>query len=193
MKSEGSRKFFRASKANDEIGSRINSGNAEYGWAYRQAARKLLSDVADGTFVVLPGIFLYRHALEIYIKAILVAFGEVHGITTNSVVSRCHDLSAQLADLGRVFDAHGKKLHEDTIDTIREFQRIDPGFNCRYWTDQKGNRVHISEEDHFELEPFICSVEAALTELEGFFQETAIQQLLDNSRQELDARVADSN
>jgi hypothetical protein len=70
--------------------------------------------------------FFYRHAVEMHIKAILLAFGPAVGIQKESVCNRGHDLAKQLSDLESVFKQNGAALSADTIATVRELQRIDP-------------------------------------------------------------------
>jgi hypothetical protein len=181
MKLDGpAKRFFKPTPTNDEPHSEINSGCFEYGWAYRKAARKLLVDIPEGTFVVLPAVFLYRHAVEMHIKAILLAFGPAVGIQKESVCNRGHDLAKQLSDLESVFKLNGAALSADTIATIRELQRIDPqGTTTRYAEERDGKALRISEGDHFELQPFVSSVEAALTELDGLYWDVATRHSLE--------------
>lgn len=67
--------------------------------AYAEAAEHLAADPRDGGVWAFPALFLYRHAIELLLKAILVQFGPAIGIRTKSVLSRKHNLKKQLPDL----------------------------------------------------------------------------------------------
>lgn len=134
-----------------------------------------------------PIIFLYRHALELYLKAI-VLHGEVilqmsgKTLLTNRSLLQKHSLLPFFPLLKQTFEAVGwtweldiEGLHtfEEVEELLRDFESVDLGsYTFRYPVDTKGNP---SVPHHFVVHiPTFCewmdglleSLEAALVGLE---------------------------
>ena len=134
-----------------------------------------------------PIIFLYRHALELYLKAI-VLHGEVilqmkgKTLLTNRSLLQKHNLLPFFPLLRQVFDAvgwtweldiEGVHTFEEVEELLRDFETVDhASYTFRYPVDTKGNP---SVPHHFMVHmPTYCkrmdalleSLEAALMGLE---------------------------
>jgi hypothetical protein len=85
-----------------------------YGSAYGEAARLLVAEMdVDGSLKNYPVVFLYRHAIETYIKGILCDFG-------GKIVKRSHNLQEQLVDL--------TKMGSTFRSTMPKFPTDDPDY-----------------------------------------------------------------
>ena len=71
-----------------------------YADAYRDAAKALAGTRTDGGIWAMPIVSLYRHAIELMIKAILIEHGSEVAVCQHRVLNRSHSLKEQLPDLG---------------------------------------------------------------------------------------------
>ena len=171
-----------------------NAANNEFGVyarAFHTAGQALFERMFDkSSYSSLEGcpiIFLYRHALELYLKAIVLhgdAIMQINGKTllTNRGLLQRHNLLPFLPLLKQSFDAIGwtwdldiEGLHtfEEVEELLRDFEMVDLGsYTFRYPIDKKGNP---SVPHHFMVHmPTFCkrmdalleSLEAALMGLE---------------------------
>ena len=65
-------------------------GWISFAWAYRGSARVLAEHFPRDMESTLPAplVFLFRHALEVYLKGILIEYGADIGCTKETVVNR---------------------------------------------------------------------------------------------------------
>ena len=122
-------------------------------------------------FRAYPVVFLYRHALELYMKAVILAGAPMLPIKRVTEVDRdrllrTHSLDALRQDLERVFEAyewewdldtpHFRSL-EDFRQTVAELHAVDAGsYAFRYPIDTNGS---ASLASHFRFNVFeFCSV-----------------------------------
>lgn len=169
--------------ANDEFGV--------YARAFHQAGQALFERMFDknsyNSLEGCPIIFLYRHALELYLKAIVFSGDTIMQLTGKALLKnrgllQKHSLLPFLPLLKQTFDAVGwtweldiKGLHafEEVGELLRDFETIDQGSHTfRYPIDTKGDP---SVPAHFMVHmPTFCqrmdalleSLEAALMGLE---------------------------
>ncbi|MGD1155736.1 MAG: hypothetical protein ABSA41_07895 [Terriglobia bacterium] len=122
-------------------------------------------------FRAYPVVFLYRHALELYMKAVLLVGPPMLSIKGQHEVDRqqllkTHSLDILRQELERVFEAYGWDWdlgtpHFGTLDEFRaviaEFQAVDAGsYAFRYPLDTKGS---ASLGSHFRFNIFeFCDV-----------------------------------
>ena len=94
-------RVFRPSKPSHLAFALPKPGFLAFGWAYRQAATALSKhfDSGENSAIVAPLVFLYRHALESYLKGMLIEYGDDIGITKADVLKRGHRLVVHLQDL----------------------------------------------------------------------------------------------
>ena len=166
-----------------------------YGQAFHEAARHLLSNfgelVVPPNLQALPIVFLYRHALELYLKAVILA-GDKHlrwrgePPVSRGLILKTHRLTDLLPDLERVFLAAGWdwnfgadhcKTREQFVAVLEEFDAIDQkATNFRYPVDRKGQGALPS---HFSfdlpsfcvrLDPILCGLDGSVTDLDERFQ-----------------------
>jgi len=124
-----------------------------------------------------PIIFLYRHALELYLKAIVLhgeAILRMNGKTllTNRSLLQKHSLLPFLPLLKQTFEAvswtweldiEGLHTFEEVEELLRDFERVDLGsYTFRYPIDKQGNP---SVPHHFVVHmPTFCKRMDALLE-----------------------------
>lgn len=157
-----------------------------YASAYRRAGRSLaVSLAAKGGYRDLdacPIVFLYRHALELYLKAIvrrgqdLVSLAGKKLPITPGALERRHDLSPLLKPIRYIFrhlgwtwntEVEGVRTLEDLKKFLREIDQLDSGsYTFRYPVDTKG-KSSVSRHFCFNVLEFAKQVEGALGLLEG--------------------------
>lgn len=128
-----------------------------YGHAFHAAGRTLVDRLLSGNgysdLDAFPILYLYRHALELYLKAIVLIgreIGQLHGnewkVAANPL--RQHRLSLWMPEVKRTFEAVGWRWELDTegiqtfteVETlVRELEDADPGSDTfRYPVDTNG-------------------------------------------------------
>jgi hypothetical protein len=162
-----------------------------YARAFHKAGQALFERMFDkssyNSLEGCPIIFLYRHALELYLKAIVLhgeAILQMNGkaLLTNRGLLQKHNLLPFLPLLKQTFaavgwtwelDIEGLHTFEEVGELLRDFETVDQGsYTFRYPIDKKGNP---SVPAHFMVSmPTFCqrmdalleSLEAALMGLE---------------------------
>lgn len=146
--------------------------------ALRQDRHFGLYGAPHDDFRAYPIIFMYRHALELYMKAVILVGAPMLSVHGKGTVDRArliktHNLDKLRQDLERVFDAfewdgdlglpHFKTL-EDVRKVIVELHSVDAGSHAfRYPIDTKGGPSLAS---HFRFNLFdLCGVLDELFEL----------------------------
>ncbi|OQB25504.1 MAG: hypothetical protein BWY10_02497 [Chloroflexi bacterium ADurb.Bin180] len=120
-----------------------------YGRAASTLSRELLAREHVADYDVYPAVFLFRHALELYLKGTLYLLGQLGGLEGHSdsvTVPNHHRLPPLTAEwtrkLGELFPGD-QELAGFTCAVTRttsEFARLDrDSFSYRYPTDPKGN------------------------------------------------------
>ena len=143
---------------------------SDFGWAYWESARALAGDVSkpldSGSLLALPIVFLYRHAVEMYLKGILIEFGADLGICKNAVVDRQHCLTSHLPDINRLANSAGMQLSQDFSTTVNQLETFDPkSMHCRYPEAKDGKELLSERQRAFDLEQVVSGVESVLDEL----------------------------
>jgi hypothetical protein len=144
--------------------SPVGDSLGEYARAYRNSAAQLAGDRADGGTWAFPIISLYRHAVELVIKAILIQFGPDAGVCPRCVLQRSHSLKAQLEDLAAVAE-----LSPQFAERIEVWDNEDPmGMKARYPVSKKGTLNELQHADAFDLKALVADFEPVLDELMDF-------------------------
>ena len=152
----------------------------DYARAYWDAAKELAGEGTLGSLSAFPAIFLYRHAIEIYIKAILIAFGD--GIVPRKKVQH-HSLADLLPHLAQVCERARLRMSPELERAIREWHSHDPdGMNLRYpekkqKKERESTPERVSRKDvfldgkPFDLKVFTAKADQALEELQELFSD----------------------
>jgi len=136
------------------------------GRVYRQAAQTLFDAIGASadSFEAHPLVFLYRHSVEAYIKAILFEFGPRIGLKRKEVKDRRHDLCKQLPDLLRVSQLQGNGMSRATQEGIQDLNGDDPNSTTfRYDLQPAGKTLDIVQ--------FVLAVESIIDELANIYDE----------------------
>lgn len=157
---------------------------AHYAEAFRRAARTTLRAFArrredpDRNYTAIPVLFLYRHAVELYLKAVVMAGSRgVRAIDGTAVPKKLltHDLEELLKRVESVEDAYEWPwerhpvfpTREDFRQYIRTLGGIDGrSFAFRYPLTPDG-KAHFSKPTQVNLTTFASRTEAALDVLSG--------------------------
>ncbi len=163
MKKTQSKKIFRRRKKPGDGKSVVLNWTGDhpkdhfkfYADAYIQAGRKLVelygSTGAIRDFEALPIIFLYRHGLELYLKAIILRATEVElvSISKPNEILKNHGLKRlvpgvveiiEALDLNFDFGVDGLRTEADFRQLIDEIDEVDPGsFAFRYPLGKRGD------------------------------------------------------
>jgi hypothetical protein len=148
----------------------------EYAIAYWRAAGRLAEAGTKEGLDAYPAAFLYRHALETAMKAILVEHTPIHRNSTEAVLKRSHSLGKQLSDLHAVLESFGALeidgYHFDSLrGVVQSWEKYDPdSFAFRYFLKKDGETPSsleiesLSEEGdfRFNLAQFSEEMDAAL-------------------------------
>ena len=166
-----------------------------YAQAFYRAARQL-ADGYDGTVVrdiaMCPAIYLYRHAFELYLKAVLVAgerLRELRGrpslhlatcINGHRLPDLAHKFIEVANDMGWGDDlgVDGLPTRADFLALVNEWDALDQqSFSFRYPMDKKGGAA-LPERFAFGLRRFRERMEPLLDMLDGSV--TAVEQACDS-------------
>ncbi len=137
----------------------------------RENPRFGLHGIPIEDFKAYPVVFLYRHALELYLKAVILVGAPMLAMKGHNKIDRLkllstHNLDALRERLEQLFEAYDWEWdfgssHFKTADAFRqiiaEFQAIDAGsYAFRYPLDRKGNAA-LQANLRFDLFEF-CSL-----------------------------------
>lgn len=132
-------------------------------------------------FLAYPVVFLYRHSLELYMKAVILVAApmlkikEMHEINRENLL-KTHSLDKLRQELERVFKAYGWEWDlgtpkfrtlEDFRNTISELHEVDKGsYAFRYPLDTKSN-PSLGSHFRFNLLDFCEVLDSLFPVLEG--------------------------
>lgn len=180
---------------------------APFALAYHCAGRKL-AEVYGTTgsyqdFEATPIVFLYRHALELYFKALVLAgtpLLEFRGLESMPItkVFASHRLSDFIPTVCAIFRTVGWnwdlevdwcRTEADFVGFIREIEEVDPGsFTFRYPTKAGSETGSLPSHFSFNLSEFVERMDSILQSLEG--AEIGIKEITQEEfRQAYEARV----
>jgi hypothetical protein len=149
--------------------------------ALRQNPHFGLDGIPIEDFRAYPVVFLYRHALELYMKAVILVGSPMLAIKGMAEVDRqrllnTHSLDALRRDLERVFEAYGwdwelGSPHFRSLDdfrkTIAELHAVDTRSDAfRYPLDTKGG-ASLASHFRFDLFTFCEVLDSLFPALEG--------------------------
>jgi hypothetical protein len=151
--------------------------------SYRGAASVLWKNFeADrrSDFDAYPLVFMYRHALELYLKAVLI-LGNQLAITTDNEelhtdnVFKSHSLTENLLVVKRIFAQAGWEEDyphmglEDVVfeDVLKEFDELDKGSYTFRYTVNKDGTANIEENFAFSVPNFVGIMDGILNNLSG--------------------------
>ncbi|HXM60225.1 MAG TPA: hypothetical protein VN950_05170 [Terriglobales bacterium] len=155
-----------------------------YGEAFWDAARRLVErDEMDSgpsaDFAACPVVFLYRQALELYLKDILIGKGGDlldPRPDVRTILERNHSLTKHMPDVRHIFERFGweKEFGKDCVSTFDDFEEIvsqlediDPGsFSFRYPLDKKLGGT-LDSHFTFSVRKFALVMDEVLNTLDG--------------------------
>lgn len=156
-----------------------------YAGAFLEAARTLVRSLRRrGGFskvAAAPVLFMYRHSIELYLKAIIVAGDRSLAASPDDdeklfKTLGSHQLLPLLSRVEDVFKLVGWEWHwplnplvettEHARELLGKFDNLDPGsFAFRYPVDKRGRRS-IATDVHFNLESVVAALDALAEALE---------------------------
>jgi hypothetical protein len=151
--------------------------------SYRRAATVLAKKFAEdprSDFDAYPLVFVYRHALELYLKAIL-NLGNQLAVTTDNEelhtedIFKSHSLTAHLLVVKRIFAEAGWEedyphmgLEEPFFeDVLKEFDELDKGSYTFRYTVKKDGTANIEKNFAFSVPNFVAIMDRILNNLSG--------------------------
>jgi hypothetical protein len=141
-------------------------GFLAFGWAYRHSA-VALSKGFDTTTIAAPLVFLYRHALETYLKGILIEYSDDPGVTKGKVVGRVHGLVSHLPDLRDVARDVGHDVSPELEEYIKQMHDFDSSSQeWRYPELHGAARPTSGATSQFDVPHFVERSESAFDELD---------------------------
>lgn len=142
----------------------------DYGWAYWTSAKALVAASSSGSFAAAPFplVFLYRHAIELFLKGILIESGWNWGIQRQKVINRNHNLKDQLSDVEAVAREAGLEISGALKDYVGQLNSLDPKeVVFRFPEDKRGKRALTRKQSSFDVDQFVIAAESVLEELEA--------------------------
>ena len=108
-------------------------GYLAFAGAYKKSANVLAEHFTDDMTETLPAplVFLFRHALEVYLKGILIEYGADVGCTKETVLKRGHDLIKHLGELDTVAAEVGHTLSAELREYVTYMNEFDP--DSQHW------------------------------------------------------------
>jgi hypothetical protein len=150
---------------------------------YRKSGRSLATNIAAShgyaDYDGYPILFLYRHALELYLKAVVYRGARLIGlvsqktIDTNRLFER-HDLSRLLpairaifSQMGWDFEGSGLDSFDDFSDLIQSIDSIDPDSSAFRYPVNRTGAASLPQHFVVNVVEFSFSMERLLNFLEG--------------------------
>jgi hypothetical protein len=163
--------FFRSSNVHGNVVFNFNRTPIDdlsaFAQGYHNAGKKLADQIAAARgypdYDGYPILFLYRHALELYLKAIIYRGAMLLKLVSNTTIDAerlmtKHELTVFLPAIRAIFEAQewnwefdvsGLETFDDFCDLVKEIERIDPrSYSFRYPTSKKGT---AALEHHFVI------------------------------------------
>lgn len=156
-----------------------------YAGAYHKAAKSLARRYSSKStlrdFAGCPIVFLYRHSLELYLKAFLISGNKLLIIRRKPALERdpllCgHRLMALLPGFERVLHelgwtwnmgVRGLRSKQDFVNLLTELDRVDQNsFSFRYPTDKQG-KASLPMNFRFSVKIYATRMDALLHVLDG--------------------------
>ncbi len=140
--------------------------------AYTDAANTLVASAKgkQGGFWAMPIVMLYRHAIELSMKSILITFSDDMKIQPEDVCGCGHNLKRQLDSLRRA----AKLVDLDLGDRIETFIKSSSydlnAIKSRYPLNREGTLDLLEYSDSFDLDAFESNSNEILDDLSGIFQ-----------------------
>jgi hypothetical protein len=145
-----------------------------YAKAYHSAALLLLQSSTEAQLRdvgACPVVFLYRMALELYFKSILISGSKILRLdgspskTAEQVLKLGHDLEwllDEFRDLCKELDWEWDAQYESVAELVTEFHKNDPGSFCfRYPITKKGDSA-LERDFRFSLRTFCLRMDEML-------------------------------
>jgi len=166
-----------------------------YAEAFHAAAQHLLARLMDApaysSHEAYPILFMYRHALELYLKGVILAGAKLMKVRrtlnlSTGYVFKSHNLSRLLDDVRLIFDdvgsgwdigAAGLHSFADVKALVSEIERLDKQSDAfRYPVDSHGNPIFTVGSDlnvatlSKRLDPLLEALDGTVTLLDQEFQ-----------------------
>jgi hypothetical protein len=155
-----------------------------YGEAFWSAAKTLLQNkyldrAPIASFDASVIVYLYRHALELFLKEILIGPGGgfIHPHPSpKNVLNANHALSKLLPDVRRIFKACGwdepfageaVPTFDDFVAIVEEFEAADPSSFCFRYPIKKDLTKSLDSHFTFSVRQFAIVMDEVLTTLSG--------------------------
>ena len=156
-----------------------------YAEAYHKAGRKLVDEYGSTgalrDFEAAPIVFLYRHAFELYLKAVVLIGSKIirpqggEGMALDRILSS-HRLTDFIPHVQKIIWAvgwswdmgvDGLRTEADFGQLVRELESVDPGsYTFRYPTDRDGGCA-LPERFEFNVRSFADRLDPLLESLSG--------------------------
>jgi HEPN domain-containing protein len=129
------------------VSPQLTSQSREHALAYWESAKALYRATQPGlrSCAAFPLVFLYRHAIELLLKGILIDLGLHWDTQCQEVVRQKHDLKSLLADVGKL-----ARVSEELRKHVGELDDLD---------------LNAMDDARFDVERFVLTAEDVLEEL----------------------------
>lgn len=92
---------------------------------YHKAAKLLIEKGVTNDLAAYPIVYLYRHALELSIKSVLILADEVRVVPALDPLQYGHKLLPLLPYLKQLFDAQYAHHYKELAEIVKEFDEVD--------------------------------------------------------------------
>ena len=143
-----------------------------YARVYWEAAQRLAESGTSSSLDAYPVAFLYRHALELAIKSILVENTPLHSHCEADILKRGHNLKDQIQDLQTVLTNRSAELEgfkfSELVAVVDDWDKYDPdSYAFRYSVKKDAvtpasSAIAVEEEFRFDLLKFAETMDRTL-------------------------------
>jgi hypothetical protein len=132
---------------------------------YHEAGRSLYNSLRNPSIIEsldgYPMVFLYRQAIELYIKALLEECGPDLHLDTKGI-DKQHNLCKLLPGLTLISDRMGERISNRSVGSICELNDVDPGSTAFRYNSDRIERAFDIAHFHTEMELVVEEISGLL-------------------------------
>jgi hypothetical protein len=110
---------------------------------YHKAAKLLIEKGVTNDLAAYPIVYLYRHALELSVKSVLILGDEAGIVSVADPFKYKHKLSGLLPDVKHLFVALHVRDYDRLAEVVSEFEKVDPENQAFRYTVKKSGGPSI--------------------------------------------------
>jgi hypothetical protein len=134
---------------------------------YHKAAKLLIEKGVTNDLAAYPIVYLYRHALELSIKSVLILGGEVRIVPVVDPLKHGHKLLPLLTQLEQLFGAQYARHYKELEEIVKEFDEVDPENQAFRYTFKRNRNPSMEPGFAFSVARMAKVLDPVLERLSG--------------------------